>query len=193
MDISATYFRSTSFRVGIKEPVIYSLQSLDGSSSFHFSKTTYSSPLFVFFMLSAIRDVSLLKQHWERLKDSLWSDISETKDAVTQLVLVPLLIYFFSCSLRSFCSQEVCQTGVRWVMNSYFVCQKVNFRFSVAAITCHFHFIPWHVRRPFSEMISNSWSKGEFVDFTTLQSPKWCFYTSHVSLSFLVLILLHTR
>lgn len=48
------------------------------------------------------------------------------------------LIYFSFLSLRSLCSQEVCQTGVRWVMNFYFVCQKFIFHFSAQPLPVMF-------------------------------------------------------
>lgn len=97
-------------------------------------------------------------------------------------------LWLFSFLLRLFYSQEVCQTGVGRVMNFCSVCQKLIFCLSEGPLPVIF--IPWHVRRFFFYV----WKdfklliKREFVYSGALQSQEWCFYASHVDLSFFLFI-----
>lgn len=98
-----------------------------------------------FLLLQQSGDVSLLMWCWKCLKGSVWSDTSETQVCGDATRSISLLIYFSFLSLRSLCSQEACQTGVRWGYEFLLCLPKVNFCFSAQPLPVIF--IPWHVRR----------------------------------------------
>ena len=123
----------------------------------------YRLALCFFLRLQQSGDVSLLMWCWKCLKGSVWSDTSETQVCGDATRSISLLIYFFFLSLHSLCSQEACQTGVRWGYEFLLCLPKVNFCFSVQPLPAISYLGMWEGRFCWNDFELPI--KGEFVDF----------------------------